>query len=82
MISASQVQKLIQQGLPDAEVEVFDPMNDGTHLEARVISPSFHGKTRVRQHQMVYQALGAAFEGPLHALKLTTMTPEEAKNRR
>lgn len=79
MIEASRVQEMIQRGLPDAEVRVEDPMNDGTHLTAVVISPSFVGKTRIQQHKMVYRALGRAFEEDLHALQLRTLTPEQAR---
>lgn len=81
MISASQVQDLIMRGLPDATVLVEDPLADGTHLQAVVVSPSFEGKTRMEQHKEVYRALGDAFEGPLHALRLTTLTPEQARER-
>ena len=56
MITAEQIAKLIQEALPDASVEVFG--DDGVHFEATVISPSFHGKTKLNQHRMVYDALG------------------------
>lgn len=67
---------MIREGIPDAHVEVRDPLNDRTHFEAVVISPSFAGISRVQQHKMVYKALGNSFEGPLHALQLTTRAPE------
>ena len=70
------IEKMIKAGLPDAEVDVRDPMNDRTHFEATVLSPSFQGKTRVQQHKMVYAALGDSFDGPLHALALKTGTPK------
>lgn len=66
---------MIVAGLPDAKVDVRDPMNDNTHFEATVLSPSFAGKTKVQQHKMVYAALGDSFDGPLHALALKTGTP-------
>ena len=72
---------MILTGLPDATVDVRDPMNDRTHFEATVISPSFVGKNRVQQHKMVYKALGNSFEGPLHALALVTLTPEDASKK-
>jgi stress-induced morphogen len=75
-MNTDEIQRMIQAGIPDAQVEVRDPLNDRTHFEAVVISPSFAGKSRVQQHKMVYQALGDAFEGPLHALKLTTREPQ------
>lgn len=75
MMTTDQIEKLIQAGLPDAQVEVRDPMNDNTHFEAIVLSASFAGKTKVQQHKMVYAALGDSFDGPLHALALKTGVP-------
>jgi len=74
-MTTDQIEKMIRAGLPDAQIEVRDPMNDRTHFEATVLSPSFQGKTRVQQHKMVYAALGDSFEGPLHALALKTGVP-------
>lgn len=75
-MTTDQIEKMIKEGLPDATVEVLDPMNDRTHFEATVLSPSFQGKTRVQQHKMVYAALGDSFDGPLHALALKTGVPK------
>ena len=75
MIDTARIAEMIQAGLPDAEVDVRDPLNDRTHFEATVTSPSFEGKSRVQQHKMVYAALGDSFSGPLHALQLTTAVP-------
>lgn len=76
MMTTDQIERLIQSGLPDAHVEVRDPLNDRTHFEAIVLSPSFAGKTKVQQHKMVYAALGDSFDGPLHALALKTGVPQ------
>lgn len=75
-MTTEEIETLIKNGLPDATVEVRDPMNDRTHFEATVLSPSFQGKTRVQQHKMVYEALGRSFDGPLHALALKTGIPK------
>jgi stress-induced morphogen len=75
-MTTDQIENLIRTGLPDAQVEVRDPLNDRTHFEAVVLSPSFAGKTKVQQHKMVYAALGASFDGPLHALALKTGVPQ------
>lgn len=72
------IAQMIQAGIPDAIVDVRDPLQDRTHFEATVVSPSFEGKSRVQQHKMVYAALGESFSGPLHALQLTTLTPADA----
>lgn len=81
MMDVERIAEMIRAGLPDATVEVRDPLQDRTHFEATVISPSFEGKSRVQQHKMVYAALGNSFDGPLHALQLTTLTPADAARR-
>jgi acid stress-induced BolA-like protein IbaG/YrbA len=69
------VAKLIEQGLPDASVEV---RTDGSgHYEATVVSATFDGERSLRRHQMVYGTLGELVGGEIHALNLKTFTPEE-----
>ena len=72
-MAATDIVRLIKEGIPGAEVEMQDLAGDGDHWAATVISPAFAGKTKIRQHQMVYAALGGRMGGVLHALKLTTM---------
>lgn len=72
-----QIKAIIEDALPDAEVYVFDPMNDGQHFESIVISPSFEGLSLVKQHQAVMKPLRTAFETDVHALQLKTFTPEK-----
>ena len=79
MIDPNQVAAMIRAGMPEADVLVEDPFQDGTHLKATVISPQFAGQSRVAQHRMVYAALGDAFSGPLHALQLITKAPAETE---
>ncbi|HET7708645.1 MAG TPA: BolA family transcriptional regulator [Sphingomicrobium sp.] len=69
---ASEIERLIREGIPDAQVTIRDLRGDGDHYAARVVSPSFAGISRVRQHQMVYAALGHRMGGELHALQLET----------
>jgi stress-induced morphogen len=71
-MDANDIERLIKAALPDAKVEIKDLAGDGDHYAAHVVSPSFAGKTRVQQHQMVYDALGGRMGGVLHALALTT----------
>lgn len=71
------LEKLILEGIPDAVVKIEDLRGDGDHYAAYVASPSFEGKTRVQQHQMVYQALEGKMGGELHALALQTSVPEK-----
>ena len=66
---------MIRTAIPDAEVEIRDLAGDGDHYAARVVSPSFAGMSRVRQHQLVYKALGGRMGGELHALQLETVVP-------
>lgn len=75
-MSAEQIEKLIRERLPDAEVSIRDLAGDGDHYAALVISEAFRGKTRVQQHQMVYDALRGSMGNELHALALQTHPPE------
>ncbi len=73
-----EIERLIKAGIPDATVTIEDLRGDGDHYAALVVSPTFEGKTRVQQHQMVYQTLAGKMGGELHALALQTSTPEDA----
>lgn len=72
---ASEIERLIKSAIPDAEVTIQDLAGDGDHYAARVVSPSFSGLSRIRQHQAVYSALGGRVGGELHALQLETAVP-------
>ncbi|MBM7408153.1 MULTISPECIES: BolA/IbaG family iron-sulfur metabolism protein [Sphingomonas] len=74
-MAAADIEALIRAGIPDAVVEITDLAGDGDHYAARVVSESFRGIPRVRQHQAVYAALGGRMGGVLHALQLTTGVP-------
>ena len=76
-MAADQIETLIREGIPGAHVEITDLAGDGDHYAARVVSASFRGMPRVRQHQAVYAALGDRMGGVLHALQLTTAAPPE-----
>lgn len=75
-MAAAEIEAMIRAALPDALVEITDLAGDGDHYAARVVSESFRGLPRVRQHQRVYEALGGRMGGVLHALQLTTATPD------
>ena len=77
MVTPEQVQRYIEKGLQCSEVRV---VGDGEHFEARVVSETFRGKSRVQRHQLVYAALGERMRGEIHALSMRTLTPEEAAN--
>ena len=74
MISPQEVETMIQTKLPNAQVQVA---GDGEHFEAIIVSDEFAGKTKVKQHQMVYAAVQEAMSSDtIHALSLKTYTPE------
>jgi len=74
-MAAADIEALILTALPDARVEITDLAGDGDHYSARVVSAAFAGLSRVKQHQLVYDALGGRMGGALHALALTTAVP-------
>ena len=74
-MDAAEIETMIREALPDAQVRIDDLRGDGDHYAATVISAAFAGKSRVQQHQMVYAALKGRMGGQLHALALTTQTP-------
>jgi len=78
-MQAAEIERLIKQSLPDAQVTIEDLAGDGDHYAAHVISASFKGKSRVQQHQMVYKALAGRMGGELHALALQTSAPENSQ---
>ncbi len=75
-MAAAEIEKLIREAFPDAEVRIEDLAGDGDHYAAVVVSEAFAGKNRVQQHQMVYKALKGRMGGELHALALQTSPPE------
>ena len=77
-MSAADIERLIKEALPDADVRIEDLAGDGDHYAAYVTSAAFRGKSRVQQHQMVYQALRGRMGDQLHALALQTLVPDNA----
>jgi stress-induced morphogen len=75
-MAANDIERLIKARLPDADVTIRDLAGDGDHYAATVISETFRGKSRVQQHQIVYEALKGEMGGALHALALQTGVPE------
>ena len=74
-MDALEIERLIKEALPDAQVTIEDLRGDGDHYAALIVSSAFAGKTRVQQHQIVYQALQGRMGTALHALALTTAAP-------
>lgn len=74
-MNPAEIEKLIKEGIPGAEVTIEDLQGDGDHYAAVVVAEAFRGKTRVQQHKMVYDALKGRMGGELHALALQTSVP-------
>jgi stress-induced morphogen len=72
-----EIQKIIEGSIEHATAYILDPMNDGQHLQAIVISPAFEGLPLIQQHKMVLTPLKQAFAEYVHALGLKTFTPEK-----
>ena len=75
-MAANEIETMIKDALPGAEVEMRDLAGDNDHWAAKVIAPQFAGKSRVQQHKLVYEALDGKMGGVLHALQLTTEPPK------
>jgi stress-induced morphogen len=75
-MDAATIERLIKDGLPDAQVSIEDLRGDGDHYAAHVTAAQFAGMTRIQQHQMVYQALRGRMGDQLHALALQTAIPK------
>ncbi|SFC00122.1 Stress-induced morphogen (activity unknown) [Halobiforma haloterrestris] len=73
------VEELIESELEDADATVTYARDehDDDHLAATVVSPAFDGLPLVQQHQLVYDALDDHMTTDIHALELSTYTPEE-----
>lgn len=80
VMDAAQLEQLIREGIPDADVRIEDLRGDGEHYAAYVTSPSFKGLSRVEQHKMVYKALEGRMGTELHALAIQTNAPPEAND--
>jgi len=74
-MNSTDIEAMIQKSIPDAIVEIEDLAGDGDHYAAKVTSSQFEGKTRVQQHQMVYDAIKGMGD-ELHALALQTQMPK------
>ena len=75
-MTAVEIEELILKTFPDAKIIIDDLRGDGDHYAAQIISEKFRGKTRVQQHQMVYNAMDGKMGKELHALALNTSAPK------
>ncbi|MDC0531119.1 BolA family transcriptional regulator [Alphaproteobacteria bacterium] len=75
-MSVNEIEKLILKTFPNAKITIDDLRGDGDHYAAQIITEEFRGKTRVQQHQMVYNAMEGKMGKELHALALNTSAPK------
>ena len=73
-ITKKEIETLIKESIPDALIEIEDLRGDGDHYKATIISKLFQGKSKITQHQMVYNSLKGKMGNELHALMLKTKT--------
>ena len=76
-MSAHELEASLRLAFPDAQIAIEDLAGDGDHYKARVVATAFKGLSRVRQHRLVYAALGGRVGGELHALALETAAPPD-----
>ena len=74
MVTPESIKTSIESGFACKHVEV---RGDGQHWEAVIVSDAFEGLGKVRQHQLVYAALGDRMREEIHALSMTTLTPTQ-----
>ena len=77
-----EIKKTIEDAVPNSTAYILDPMDDGKHLQALVVSPTFENLSLVKQHQMVMRPLKDAFHQSVHALGLKTFTPTDWEEKR
>ena len=71
-LSAKEIEEMIKAKIPDAVIEIRDLRGDNNHYHATILSSQFSGLSKIKQHKMVYEALGKHMGSTLHALMLTT----------
>ncbi len=71
----NEITRLLQDGLPDAEIRVLS--DDNTHFETLVVSDAFAGKRLLARHQLVYQCLGSLMGNEIHAMSIRAHTRQE-----
>ena len=77
-MKAEAIAAKIRVALPDATVELRDLTGTEDHWEAVIVSDAFRGKSPIQRHRMVFDALAEEMKGPIHALSLRALTPEQA----
>ncbi|MDA0763670.1 MAG: BolA family transcriptional regulator [Proteobacteria bacterium] len=76
-MTSNEIEELILKSFPNAKITIDDLRGDGDHFAAQVVTEEFRGKSRVQQHQMIYNAMGGRVGKELHALALNTSAPKD-----
>jgi len=72
-LKREEIELLIIESIPDAEIIIEDLAGDENHYSATIKSKVFAGKSKIDQHKLVYKALKGKMGNELHALALNTM---------
>tara|TARA_Y100000590_G_scaffold285257_1_gene321016 strand:+ start:8840 stop:9070 length:231 start_codon:yes stop_codon:yes gene_type:complete len=72
-LKLEEIENLIKEAIPDAEITIKDLAGDENHYSATIRSKIFVGKSKIEQHKMIYKALKGKMGNELHALALNTM---------
>lgn len=79
LMTVEEISARIKAALPDARVDVVDLTGTRDHWQATIVSEAFKGKLPLARHRMIYDLFGEELKGPIHALTLKTLTPDQAK---
>lgn len=77
-MNPTDIEARIKAALPDAQVTLEDMTGTKDHWRARIVSSAFAGKSLIERHRLINAALAVELKGPIHALTMDTLTPDEA----
>ena len=72
-LKSEEIENLIKESIPDAEIVINDLAGDQNHYSATIKSKIFKGKSKIEQHKIVYKSLKGKMGNELHALSINTM---------
>ena len=78
-MTADQIVAKIRAALPDAEVTMTDLTGTSDHWQARIVSAAFAGQTLMERHRVINRVLAEELKGPIHALTMDVLTPDELR---
>ncbi len=72
MLTAADIEGRLLEQMPTAQVKAYDMTGGGDHWQVRIVASEFQGLSLIKQHQLVYRALGSWMHKEIHALSLDT----------